>query len=188
MSAGSPRASEGICAALVALHDESAQYWNSIGTAQFLSPINGAWSPADNVRHLTKSMRAVAVGLRVHWLVLRLRYGTAEGHSRSYEQIRIAYRRALLTGQGAGAFTPEPLAPTDDPEAARARIMGFHRTAVDELCAATMRWDNESLDKLRLPHPLLGKLTLREMLLFTLYHNAHHVENVKNRRGVILVP
>ena len=184
---GSPRTREAICAALVALYEESVQYWTGINTAQFLAPINDAWSPADNVRHLTKSMRAVTVGLKVHWIFLRLRYGTADGHSRSYEQLRVAYRRALLTGNGAGRFAPEPRPAPEDPDAERARIMAFHRTALDEICAATMRWDNESLDKLRLPHPLLGKLTLREMLLFTLYHNAHHVENVRNRRGVIVV-
>ncbi len=30
------------------------------------------------------------------------------------------------------------------------------------------------LDALILPHPLLGKLTLREMLYFTIYHVQHH--------------
>jgi uncharacterized damage-inducible protein DinB len=37
------------------------------------------------------------------------------------------------------------------------------------------------LDRLRLPHPALGKLTVREMLFFTIYHNIHHVENVVRR-------
>jgi hypothetical protein len=40
------------------------------------------------------------------------------------------------------------------------------------------------LDLLILPHPLLGKLTLREMLYFTLYHVEHHekqvLENLKS--------
>jgi hypothetical protein len=32
-----------------------------------------------------------------------------------------------------------------------------------------------------LPHPLLGKLTVREMLFFTLYHQRHHVAVVERR-------
>jgi hypothetical protein len=36
-----------------------------------------------------------------------------------------------------------------------------------------------------MPHPLLGKLTVREMLLFTLYHNLHHVQNVARRKGLV---
>jgi len=30
------------------------------------------------------------------------------------------------------------------------------------------------LDQMILPHPLLGKLTLREMACFAAYHVAHH--------------
>ncbi|NBX80802.1 MAG: DinB family protein, partial [Flavobacteriales bacterium] len=37
----------------------------------------------------------------------------------------------------------------------------------------------DDLDKYVLPHPLLGKLTLREMLCFTIYHVKHHVEIIK---------
>jgi hypothetical protein len=43
------------------------------------------------------------------------------------------------------------------------------------------KWPENDLDKYRLPHPLLGKLTLREMLFFTLYHNRHHMNNVQRR-------
>ena len=39
-----------------------------------------------------------------------------------------------------------------------------------------------TLDRYRLPHPLIGKLTLRELLLWTLYHNAHHVQRIAERR------
>lgn len=30
----------------------------------------------------------------------------------------------------------------------------------------------------------LGKLTVREMLFFTLYHNLHHAQNVARRTGI----
>jgi hypothetical protein len=47
---------------------------------------------------------------------------------------------------------------------------------------ALQGWSEQALDRLRLPHPGLGLLTVREMLLFTLYHNAHHVFGVAQRR------
>ena len=34
--------------------------------------------------------------------------------------------------------------------------------------------DTADLDAVLLPHPLLGKLTVREMLFFTVYHVQHH--------------
>jgi hypothetical protein len=42
-------------------------------------------------------------------------------------------------------------------------------------------WSERQLDRIRLPHPVLGKLSVREMLFFTLYHNQHHIEAVKRR-------
>ena len=35
------------------------------------------------------------------------------------------------------------------------------------------------LDNLVLPHPLLGQLTIREMIYFTIYHVEHHTRNIK---------
>ena len=34
--------------------------------------------------------------------------------------------------------------------------------------------DEEDLDNYILPHPLIGKTTIREMLYFTIYHVQHH--------------
>ena len=37
------------------------------------------------------------------------------------------------------------------------------------------------LDNYQLPHPILGKISLREMLYFTAYHVEHHDNIVKER-------
>lgn len=50
-----------------------------------------------------------------------------------------------------------------------------------QLWSAIDVWRDADLDRYLLPHPLLGKLTLREMLFFTLYHNYHHVQSVAAR-------
>jgi len=46
---------------------------------------------------------------------------------------------------------------------------------------AITAWGDDALDRYRLPHPLIGKLTLREMLVFTLFHFDHHRDNVARR-------
>ncbi|MCI0695857.1 DinB family protein [candidate division KSB1 bacterium] len=52
-----------------------------------------------------------------------------------------------------------------------------------KLLAVLQGWNEERLDKYLLPHPILGKLTIREMLFFTLYHDIHHVNNVRKLLG-----
>jgi hypothetical protein len=44
------------------------------------------------------------------------------------------------------------------------------------------RWSEAELDAYRLPHPLLGRLSVREMMFFTLLHNRHHQAVAERRR------
>lgn len=167
--------------ALQALHRESVAYWDALDAVTFFAPIGSAWSPADNVRHLTKSMRAVTQGMRLPRLVLLLAFGRATAPSRSYTAVRDIYRARLALGATAGRFTPRPQAQPVDPDVARVRTMASHAAAVEGLCEAIAAWPEGALDSRRLPHPLLGRLTVREMLYFTLYHNRHHLDNVQRR-------
>ena len=113
------------------------------------------------------------------WILL-LRFGRG-GTSRGYAEMKDVYLARLAQGASAGRFAPAPARESSDAE--RDRIMGFHAAAIDHLGASIARWPERALDARRLPHPLLGPITVREMLFFTLYHNRHHVESVQRRRG-----
>jgi hypothetical protein len=170
---------------LQALHERSTVFWDAFPTAEFLAPIGEAWSPAENVRHLIKSMRPLARGLRFPRLVILLRFGPAWRASRGYAEIREVYQARLAKGADAGRFAPSRQQPPSDPEAWRAELMERWREVANSLGEAIAPWSERSLDRCRLPHPLLGKLTVREMLFFTLYHNLHHVQNVARRKGTL---
>ena len=55
---------------------------------------------------------------------------------------------------------------------------------VQKLCGRLSKYTEEEFDQYILPHPLMGKLTLREMLYFTIYHVQHHdrqiIENLND--------
>ena len=176
-----PRTRDDIVHALEQVHDESRAYWLSFSPEAFLAPLGDAWSPADNVRHLTKSILPVAMALRIPRLILRLRFGRPKAASRAYTRLRDDYHQRLAAGGKAGRFAPSPLGAEGDGEAARARVLARHAEAVAALAAAIARWPDAKLDLYQLPHPLLGNLTVREMLFFTLYHNQHHVNVVRRR-------
>jgi hypothetical protein len=180
-----PETRDAITRAIARLHEESGRYWASLPTDRFLAPIGAAWSPADHVRHLTKSVRAVTRGLELPRFIVWLAFGPARTPSRSYDALRETYLEALSRGGQAGKFAPRPLGPVDDAEATRTHIMAQHTAAIGGLVATASGWSERALDRCRLPHPLLGKLTVREMLLFTAYHNLHHVEVCDSRlRGI----
>ena len=171
---------EQIVAALERQEAESLAYWNGFDTEAFFRRIGSSWSPAETVRHLGKSVRAVVKALAMPKIVLRLLFGRSRRASMSYDELRARYLQALAEGGRAGRFAPSERSETDR-EAWRAAIMKELARANTELRRNIARGTDGQLDRLQLPHPLIGKLTVREMLLFTLYHQGHHVDVVKRR-------
>lgn len=45
-------------------------------------------------------------------------------------------------------------------------------------------WKEKSLDKKRMPHPLLGKITVREMLYITVFYSRHHLTNIEQKINI----
>jgi hypothetical protein len=113
--------------------------------------------------------------------MLRWRFGRAKVPSRSCSELQRAYNAALAAGGKAGRFTPSPEAAPMDSGKRRTEILDAWRTSVEQLDRAGLRWQESALDRLVLPHPLLGNLTTREMLMFTVFHTAHHLNSVATR-------
>ncbi|MDE3253937.1 MAG: DinB family protein, partial [Bacteroidota bacterium] len=102
--------------------------------------------------------------------LLQWLFGVANRPSRSYEALVEKYHRKLGEGgKASGRFIPK-----ENKTFPKKRLLRKLERLVDRLCKRTEKIDEQSLDTFLLPHPLLGKLTLREMLYFTAYHAEHH--------------
>ena len=44
----------------------------------------------------------------------------------------------------------------------------------------TVHISEKNLDTLILPHPLMGKMTVREIIMWTAYHTEHHTTTLQN--------
>lgn len=111
-------------------------------------------------------------------LTLRILFGVAGEPSVSYRALRERYQGVLAKGATAGRFAPRTIEPPGDHAAWQRALVEECSQGVACLRATAGGWSEHALDRYRLPHPLLGKLTLREMLFFTLYHYTHHQANV----------
>jgi hypothetical protein len=164
---------------LAAVREWSMGFWRRFGLDEIFAPLGDAWSPADNVRHLIKSNRPVATALAAPRLLLMLRFGIARRPSRSYSVVRDVYHQALADGLEAGRYAARPLAVEQQTAAERERVLATLDGTLSALGRGLTGWSERTLDRLRLPHPGIGLLTMREMVGWTLYHNAHHVANVE---------
>ena len=172
-----------IAAALRSQHAACERYLQAIAPPEFVLPQGEKWSPADHVRHLAKSTFPLAKALGLPKLLIGLRFGRSKSESQRYLELRNAYRKRLTeSGATAGRFAPSQKPVPADAAAWQREILASWGGAVAALNAKAVGWSEPALDRYRLPHPLLGLLTVREMLFFTLYHNAHHLGLVAGRR------
>jgi hypothetical protein len=167
---------------LAAVRKWSEGFWSAFGVDAFFAPIGEHWSPADNVRHVAKVNRPVAAGLGMPRLLVFLRFGIAARPSRRYGEIVAVYHRALADGLRAGRYAARPLGQAERTAEARTRALAALDASLAELHRALGGWSEWSLDRLRMRHPGIGMLTVREMVAWTIYHNTHHVANVVRLR------
>jgi hypothetical protein len=154
---------------LLLQHDNYIKRIQSLNDGQLLIASPGKWNAVQLLDHIVKSVSPVSLALGLPAFLLRLIFGTANRKSRSYEELVARYHDKLKAGgRASGRFVPPPK--TDSVEKLSANLS----KVVQALARRIDRFSETQLDQLILPHPLLGKLTLREMLYFTIYHVQHH--------------
>ena len=185
---GEPATGLELVAALSRLTNEGAQALGALPIAVFFSPQGEKWSPAEHARHLQKSSAPLIPALRLPAWLLRLLFRRPQRQSRTFVQLRTDYRATLAAGGTAGRFTPKAEVTPTDPDGRRSEILThWHLTNV-RLAERLGAWREAHLDAARLPHPLLGMLTVREMAAFTVYHTAHHLTLVMQRAEPRITP
>ena len=177
-----PRTRDDISAALAAAENEVAAFFTSLSADELSRRVASAWTAFEQLEHLTSAVGAVARGFAAPKLLLRLRFGRAKQPGRSYLELRDDYRARLAAGgRASGAFVPKPVDTTAPIEKRRDDLVERWRRRNGRLRSALSSWNEAQLDKIRLPHPLLGSITAREMLFFAIYHAEHHLVATKSR-------
>ena len=172
-----------LVSALSASERNVADFFASLTPEEVVLRVESAWTAAEQLAHLNSAVSAVAKGFAVPRVILRIRYGRSRTSGRSYTALRDHYRARLAAGgRASGPFVPN----RDDvsaaqSEARRHELLARWRKISGRLQKALESWDEKDLDTIRLPHPLLGKITAREMIYFTVYHSEHHVAATKKR-------
>lgn len=152
----------------------AVEWYAAIPSGQFFVRRGEVWLAADNVDHLVKSIQPVILALKMPRLGLQSMFGKAEHASRTYAEICKAYEDEIARGaRASGRFLPDQRMPVQAEEQKGHLLEQFHE-ASRALLAAVEKWQEAELDRYQLPHPILGRLTMREMLFFTIYHILRH--------------
>lgn len=129
------------------------------------------WTVGQHAYHLIQSTEPLNQALILPKMALRGLFGKKNDRpERSYPELVQYYQRKLGDGGRAPSkFQPPVLNNEQKPE-----ILNRLSTELAKLEKNLGKWDEEQLGRYLLPHPLMGKLTVREILFFTVYHTGHH--------------
>lgn len=135
------------------------------------------WSVAENLDHLIRSTKGLGAALKMPKLCMQVSFGKANRASRTFDEVVTKYQKGLKGGIVASG----PYIPNNTTSITKANLLENWQTIggkFQERLAGN--WTEEQLDKYVIPHPAIGKLTVREIMFFTIYHNLHHLKNMKN--------
>jgi len=146
---------------------------------EFEININDKWSAGQDLVHLIKVLKIVNIGFTLPKPILRLIYGINKNNNRSFEQLQMLYKSALDGGVKAPTiYVPKPVAYIDKDNLIQ-KHASLNKSFIDKLNNHTQY----ELDRYRLPHPILGKISLGELAIFTSFHTSHHYELLKSKLG-----
>lgn len=153
-------------------------YCALLPNAQFFFSPPEKWSVAQQIKHLIISINTSRLAFTLPKFILKLITGKPNRLSRSYDELVVKYTLKLEQGGRASRrFIPTMIQETYGKE----KLVGEFNTSINKIAAAIKNnWDETSIDNYLSPHPLLGKITLRELSYFTIYHSLHHLNKIEN--------
>jgi hypothetical protein len=167
---------ESILSTLVRTQDDVSAFFMSHSPQDFFEQKGTEWSLSQNLEHLIRSITPVTMALRLPRFLLRLLFGTPGKPSAQFEDIKQDYVGELTRGaRASGPYLPPKPSMKIEQSTAQIRLVNKWRRAAGALVDSIKNWQEQDLDRYLLPHPILGRLTVRELLFFTIYHDMRHM-------------
>lgn len=162
---------------LTSSHEQFLLFLEGLDSQAFeYSPNEVKWSGGQQLEHIYKSVAAVAKAFSYPKWLIKWKFGTANRPSRTYDELVQRYEEKLKLVKG---VTAKDFAPTKVVISNRAGLCASTRNKVRSINRSVSKMSDKQLDTLILPHPLLGKVTLREMAMFNIYHVGFHESSVR---------
>lgn len=154
-------------------------YCNTIDATIFFDKPTTKWSVAENVQHLIVSTNTSTLAYALPKFLVRWIGGKPNRKSGTYEELVTKYKNKLAAGGAAsGRFIPKPIAINFGKEKL---LHNWNKVTAKHILAIQKNRTEDDLDNYLVRHPLLGRITLRELCYFTIYHTQHHLHIISSR-------
>lgn len=163
-------------------HLQFINYIDSLNEKDFEETYNQKWSAGQQMDHIYRAIKPLVQALQLPQFILKLMFGKANRNSKSYDELVKKYVQKLETGgKASGRFLPKEISISQ-----KQNLVKRLQKVIEKLIVQVNKLSENELDNIIIPHPLLGKITLREMMYFTIYHVEHHEKITKDNLNTLL--
>ena len=138
----------------------------------------GKWTTGQQALHLLQSISTLNNALSFPKLVLKFKFGKANRDVRDYQTVVNRYHERLKEVNG------NTFGPSRNMKVPKLKEKSYllDRIQVEnkKLQYKTNKWNDKHLDSYVLPHPLMGKMPIRELIMWTAYHVEHHTKTLQD--------
>jgi len=165
-----------IRAKLVETYKQFGEFLSDLSEDEFEYAPPGKWNAGQQAEHLIKSTKPILNGLGVPKMMIGMQFGKANRPSKTYPELVERYQDKLANNNQPG---PATFAPGKVNYSDVAKLVNTQNEIIEKIVKKLDSWSGKDMDKYVFPHPLLGKVTIREMMYFTIYHADHHQSIIK---------
>jgi DinB superfamily len=145
----------------------------------FFEKPGNKWSVAENMQHLILSVNTTTLAYSLPRFLVKWIGGRPNRASRTYDELLARYNKKIEEGGTASSrYVPKSI----EIKYSREKILhNWKKTTSKFITSLTNNRTEKDLDAYLVKHPLLGRITLRELCYFTIFHTSHHLESIHKR-------
>ncbi|HXC06527.1 MAG TPA: DinB family protein [Bacteroidia bacterium] len=164
-----------LCESLARNYKAFTYYIGNLNPDEYGFATDQKWTAGQQLEHLILCVKPLVQVFGMEKQAIAQTFGKPAAAGRDYAILLRDYEQKLREGGKApGRFVPEPVSLEQ-----RAVLCETLNTLIAELNKRISLFSEEELNTLAIPHPLLGNISLREMLYNAIAHVQHHQEATK---------
>jgi hypothetical protein len=168
-----------IVTALEDVHQEVFLWLDNRSDEQWMQGPESKWTSGQHILHLLESIRLLNKALKTPKFILKKKFGVANRPTRSYDDVAKRYDERLAENQDRARVFNKDLKTPSLKE--KKRLLASLQIQNKKLQYKTNKWSDKNLDTLLLPHPLMGRMIVREIIMWTAHHTRHHLQILKEQ-------
>ncbi len=135
----------------------------------------GKWTAGQHLEHLNITWDVLLKVMKMPKFFLSYKFGKCNREERDVDTIVGKYQSKL---QGLPAVTTSRFEPKPIHHNEKQKSIDHFKKSNQRITKKLSRWSESHLSTYLIPHPLIGRMTVREMMSWAAYHNRHHLKTL----------